>query len=413
MKHIVIAGGGFAGTNCALQLDKLLPKSTDVEITVVDRNPYHLAPTYLYEVATSPEELTTLAQLKQSVALPLEDIFAGTRVKFRKANIKQIDADKNEVTLDQGKLGYDYLVLALGSTSNFYGIPGADKYAIPLKSLRDGFAIRNRIQFLLDAHRMDTTKKTIRLVVAGGGFAGVELAGELKGLLDFLAWKESYPRHKLEVLVVEGTNQLMPGMDEFVGKDVYDRLKSLGTEVMLNSMISNVDENFIEFKDGEKISYDALIWTAGVKATQAPFADMTKVKMDRGGRLLTNGTFQVEQYPNIFSAGDEGCYMDKNGRPLPGTARQAIDQGRYIGHALARIVQNKKPAFYVCKTYGYIVPVGGKWAIFRTPRFYMKGSLAYVVRQLAWFHYFWTLLGLRRAIQLSILENRLYGRNDD
>ena len=413
MKQIVIAGGGFAGVNAALQLDKNLPKSAEVQITLVNRYPYHLAPAYLYEVATSPEELTTMAQLKQSIVLPLDEIFAGARVKVHKAEITQIDAERREVALEGGKLNYDYLVLALGSTSNFYGIPGADKYAIPLKTLRDSLAVRNRIQFLLDAHRMDMTKKAIRIVVAGGGFAGVELAGELKGLLDFLSWKENYPRHKLEILVVEGTNGLMPGMDEFVGRDVYRRLKSLGCEIMLNSMISSVDENFIEFKGGEKISYDCLVWTAGVKASQAPFADLSKIDMDRGGRLATNGTFQLEQYPNIFSAGDEACYLDKKGKPLPGTARQAIDQGKYIGRALAQIVQNKKPPLYECKTYGYIVPVGGKWAIFRTPRFYMKGFLPYMARQIAWFHYFWTIVGFSRALQISILENRLYGRNDD
>jgi len=413
MKHIVIAGGGFAGVNCALKLDKTLPKNADVEITLVDRNPYHLAQAYLYEVATSPEEITTMAQLKQSIVVPIEDIFAGTRVKFHKAEITQVDADKHEVSLQQGKLNYDYLVLALGSTSNFYGIPGADKYSIPLKTLRDSFAIRNRIGFLLDTHRMDTTKQTIRMVVAGGGFAGVEIAAELKGLLDFMAWKENYPRLKLEIVVVEGTNQLMPGMDPFVGKDVYDRLKSLGVVVMLNSMISNVDEHFIEFKNGEKMSYDCLMWTAGVKGVDVPFADMSKVSFDRGNRLMTNEMFQAQAYPNIFVAGDETCYMDKNGKPLPGTARQAIDQGKYIGYALAQVIENKKPAAYKCKTYGYIVPVGAKWAIFRTPRFYLRGFIAYAGRQLAWFHYYWTILGLRKALQIALLENRLYGRNDD
>jgi len=125
-----------------------------------------------------------------------------------------------------------------------------------------------------------------------------------------------------------------------------------------------------------------------------------------------NSMFQIDSYQNIFVIGDEGCYMGADGRPLPGTARQAIDQGKYVGRALSYIIQNKKPPTYVCKDYGYIVPLGGKWAILKTRRFYIKGFLAYAARQLSWFHYFWTILGFKKALQLSILENKLYGRND-
>jgi NADH:ubiquinone reductase (H+-translocating) len=410
MKRIVIAGGGFAGISTALTLDKQLPRSAETEITLIDRHPYHLGHTYLYEVATSPEELTTLAQLRQSLAVPIVDILAGTRVKFQQATIKQVDPKQREITLEQGKLFYDYLVLALGSSSNFYGIPGADRYSIPLKSIRDSFAIRNRIGFLLDTHRQDMTKDKIRIVVAGGGFAGVEIAAELKGLLDFLSWKEEFPRQKLQVMVVEGSSQLMPGLGEEVGRDVYLRLKDFGFEIMLNSLITNVEANSLEFKNGERLNYDCLIWTAGVKANQVPFTE--EMAVDRGNRMVVNAMFQLESYPSVFVLGDEGCYMGTDGRPLPGTARQAIDQGKYAGYAIAQLLQNKKPRDYKCKNYGYIVPLGGKWAILKTQRFYLKGFFAYLARQLAWFHYFWTILGLRKAFKLAILENRLYGRND-
>lgn len=410
MKQIVVVGGGFGGIACALSLARKLSAHSDAQITLVDRHPHHVGHTYLYEVASSPEELASIEQLRQSVAIPIKDILADTKIKFHQGELKQVDPDQRELILDQGKLNYDYLVLALGSTSNFYGIPGAEQYAIPLKSVRDSLAIRNRIGFLLDAHRQDLTKQSIRIVVAGGGFAGVEMAAELKGLLDFLSWKENYPRYKLEVMIVEGSNQLMPGLGEQVGRDVYARLKNFGFEIMLNSMISNVGEHFLEFKNGEKLAYDCLIWTAGVKANQVPFTkDMA---VDRGNRLMVNSMFQIETYPNVFVIGDETCYLGTDGRPLPGTARQAIDQGKYVGYALAQILHNKKPPAYVCKDYGYIVPLGGKWAILKSQRFYMKGYLAYVIRQLSWFHYFWAILGFTKAFRLAILENRLYGRND-
>jgi NADH dehydrogenase len=238
------------------------------------------------------------------------------------------------------------------------------------------------------------------------------MAAELKGLLDFLSWKENYPRHKLEVAIIEGSGQLMPGMGERIGRDMYDRLKSLGVQVRLNSLITNIDEQFLELKNGEKLSYDSLIWTAGVRAREMPFVDGVKVESDKTGRIMVNPMLQIENYRNISVIGDGTCFMGTDGKPLPGTARHAIDQGKYVAYALTQVMQNKKPQPYSCKNFGYIVTAGGKWAIFQTKRFYMKGFLPYLFRQIGWLHYFYTILGLRRAIRLIILENRLYGRND-
>jgi NADH:ubiquinone reductase (H+-translocating) len=410
MKHIVIAGGGFGGINCALEFNRRLGGAAPVQITLVNRHSYHLMHANLYEVATSPEELTSLAQLKRSVTIPIPEIVAGSKIKFQQAGIKQVDAQRQEVILEHGKLSYDYLVLALGSEPNFYGILGADKYGFPLKSLRDSFAIRNRLQFLVDTHRLDVTKKSLRIVIAGGGFAGVEIAGELKGFLDFLAWKENYPRHKMEVLVVEGSNQLMPGMDPKVSRDAYNRLKYLGTEIKLNALITKVEDQFLEFKDGERLQYDCLIWTAGVKARQVPFT--ANMDYDRGNRIVTNQYFQIEAHPSIFVVGDESCHLDSSGNPLPGTATQAMDHGKYVAYAITQFMQNRTPKAYQCKDFGYIVPVGAKWAILKTPRWHLTGYVPYLIRQWAWFRYFWEIIGLRRAIQLSWLENKLYVRND-
>ncbi len=203
----------------------------------------------------------------------------------------------------------------------------------------------------------------------------------------------------------------MPGLGEQVGRDVYERLRSIGIEIRVDSLISSVDGQFMEFKNGERLEYDCLIWTAGVKARSAPF--ITPLQTDRSGRLMTNAMFGLTEHSEIFALGDQGCYMDPStGRPMPGTARQAIKQGRYVGGALAALLRNQKPKPFVCQNLGYIVPLGGKWAIFKTPQLYFKGFLPYIARQIAWFHYYWTILGLRRAMKLSLLENKLYGRND-
>lgn len=412
MKQIVIIGGGYAGINAALQARKRLHPS-EAAITLIDCHPYHLAYTYLYEVATSLETEANLPELKESVTVPIADVIAGTDITFVQAEVTKIDQATNTIKLNSKttpKITYDYLVAALGSNSNFYGIPGAEEHAVPLKSVHDSFAIRNRIQFLVDAHREDMIKPLLRIAVAGGGFAGVEIAAELKGLLDFLAKDNNYPREKLEVRIIEGANQLMPGLGERVGKAVYNRLKKLGTEIQLDSLITKVDEKFMEFNTGERLEYDCIIWTAGIKARLAPFTE--PLETDRGGRIITDITLHPAKFNNIFIAGDLVSVPDQLGKPVPATARHAIDQGKYIGKALASLVQGQTPPPYAPKILGYIVPLGGKWAIFKTPRFYMAGFLPYVFRQIAMFHYFYTIIGLSKAFKLSFLENKLYSRND-
>jgi NADH:ubiquinone reductase (H+-translocating) len=408
MKKIVIVGSGYAGVNAGLTVAKKL--KDQASITIIDRESYHLAYTYLYEVATSPENVSNLMQLKKSVAVPIGDIFRNTNVKFQPGTVVKIDSEKNEVHLENTVIPYDYLVVALGSESNYYGIPGAEENSIGLKSVNNALAIRNKIQFLVEAHKDDMIKPLLRTIVAGGGFAGVEIAAELKGLLDYLSTTNKYPREKLEVRIVEGTNQLMPGLGERVGHEVYKHLKSLGTEIQVNSMITKVDDKFVEFKNGERLEHDCIIWTAGIKAKQIPFT--TELELDRGGRIVTDNTLRPTQLRNVFIAGDQASFTGPDGRPLPTTARHAIDQGIYIGRSLAQLVNQAEPTAYNSKVFGYIVPLGGKWAIFKTPHFFMKGFLPYVFRQVAMFHYFYTILGLTRAIKLSFLENELYSLND-
>jgi NADH:ubiquinone reductase (H+-translocating) len=410
MKHVVIAGAGFGGIMTALALEKNLKQKDQVEITVIDRKPYQTAHTYLYEVATSPEELSDLTQLKQSVAIPVAEVFAGKEIKFKMGSVKEVDPVKKQLLLEHGNVPYDYLVLALGSSSNFYNIPGAEHFSLPLKSVNNALAIRNRLQFAIQSRRLGVSKENIRVVVAGGGFAGVEIAAELARALEFICWKENYAREKIEVLVVEGAGQLMPGLDARLGRDTYERLKALGVQVRLSSLVAKVDEHFVEFSNTERLEYDVLIWTAGVRANQVLFT--MPVELDRGNRLATDSMFRLPSQQNIFAIGDECCFLDNNGKPLPGTAQQAIAHGKYVGRAIARLMQNQQPENYQPRQFGYIVPLGGKWAILMSKHLYLKGFIPYLIRQYAWFRYFRSILGWYKALRLSILENQLYSRND-
>jgi NADH dehydrogenase len=407
MKQIVICGAGFGGLNCALELNRLMPEAS---ITLIDQSPYHILHAFLYEVAASDEEVTAMADMARSVAVPIKEVLAGTKIVFRQGTIKSVDGAAKAVQLDHGQINFDYLVLALGSGANFYGIPGAAEHSLTLKSLRDALSIRNRVEFLVETARLSATRTKLRFVVAGGGFAGVELAAELKGLLDFLSWKNNYPREFLELLIVEGAPQLMPGLAEKVARDTARRLDELGVKVQTKSLITNVTDSLLEFNTGEKLHYDALFWTAGVKANSVPVTP--ELVLDRGGRIQTTPYFQAQKQNSIFVVGDQTCFIGTDGRPLPGTALQAIDQGKYVAGAITSFSKNKTPDPYQCKDFGYAVPLGGNWGIAITPHVYWKGYLIGFILKIQWFRYLRRLIGLRQAFKLIWLQKKLYSKND-
>ena len=410
MTNIVILGAGYGGILTALGLSKKFGRSKEFLITLIDRHDYQLFASNLYEVASAEEEMTTLSQLKHSIALPLEAIFTGRNVNLVKAEVLQINPVSNSVFTGSKKYYYDYLVVAVGSTSDYFNIPGAEKFSLPLKSLNDAFFVRNKIEFAVQMHRLDANKKNIRIVVAGGGFTGVEFAGELKGFLDILAWKNRYPREKIEVTIIEASSALIAGFSARLSRDVLDRLKALGVRVQFSSMIAKVDEHFVELASGEKMEYDVLVWTAGVKALSLPFTK--QMETDKKGRLVTNEFLQLNTYNNIFALGDGACVANYDGKPAPPSAQDAIAQAEYLVNTLPYIIRNKRPPAYSGKKHGYIISIGGKWAILDYNGFYFTGLPAYLVRQLANLNYFRKVVGLWKAIKLTVFDMEIYSRND-
>jgi NADH:ubiquinone reductase (H+-translocating) len=410
MTNIVIVGGGFGGVGVALGLEKKFRKNKNISITLIDKRNYHLFTPNLFEVATAEEELTSVKQSKKSITLPFSEIFKGKKIRFLQSGLKSIDAQKKQLDLGHKQIPFDYLIVALGSQSDFFGIAGAQKYSMVLKDLPDALRIRNQIEFAVQAQKFDMSKKTVRIVVAGGGYTGVELAGELKGLADFVAWKNQYPREKIEIEVIEGTNSLVPGFDSRLSRDAYGRLQELGVRVRLSARISEVDEHFVGLMAGDKIAYDVLLWSAGVKANDS---GIKNAELDKKGRLLVNEFFQINGQHNIFALGDIACVMDSSGRPVPSSAQDAQDQSKYISYALSFILNNQKPPLpYKSHKHGFIVNVGGKWAIMSYSGFYNTGWLAYFIDKLAHVRYYIPVVGLFKAMKIVLFQMEVYSRND-
>jgi NADH:ubiquinone reductase (H+-translocating) len=406
---IVIVGGGFGGLTCALKLrEKLSPE--DFSITLVDKRDYHVFNPSLYEVATAEEEFTSVQELTKSAAIPFKEITKGKGIDFMKGELREVSQPEKRIHVSGKVLHYDYLVLALGSQVDFFGIPGAEEYAIPFKTLTDSFRIRNAVEFLVQRGRDDTKQMRLRLVIAGGGYTGVELAGELAGFLDIVAWKNNFPREQLEVLVVEGAFNLIPGLDKRVGRDALSRLTELKVRTQLGSFVAKVTSQHIELSNAERLEYDLLAWTTGIKAVQPQFT--VPVALGEKMKVMTNGYLQVEGEDAIFMIGDESCILDSEGKPAPSTAQDAMRQAEYLAYALPLLIQNRRPNGFACEKHGIIVAIGGKWAIGKFNKFYFTGFFPYVLKRVADFRYFASLVGSVRAFRYLWMEVNLYTRND-
>ncbi len=411
MKNIVIIGAGYGGVAAALNLSKRFRGRSDVLLTLIDRRNYHLYAPDLYEVASSEEELTTVQGLQKSITVPLAEIFgAASPVRIVTAEVTGVDIGSKTITAGIAKIPFDYLVMAAGSVTDYWGVPGAEKFAMPLKTLPDALAIRNRIGFVFETRKLEYSNRTIRMIVAGGGYTGCELAAELAGLAEFLCWKYGCPREQVEIMVLQAGGELIPGLSHQLSRDTWGRLRELGVRVEVQSRIVAVTEHYVELDSLQREPYDVLVWAAGVRAVKIPLVGTCDI--DGKGRIEVNELLQSKSCDFIYAIGDTAAVHDSDGHVLPGTAPNAIDQGRYVAYALPLIMQNIRPKPYQARHYGFIVALGGKWAILKSGPLYWFGWCAYVIRSLVTLHYYHSIVGWWRAVKYVWLQWEEYEKND-
>ncbi len=416
-KTILIVGAGFAGFNAAVKLSAALTKKQkeQFEIAIIDRNDYHLYHPNLYELATSEEDFSTIEQMKHSVAVPMKK-YLPADINCISGEISAIDHKAKKIKLANGKeINFEYLVLSLGSKTDCFNIKGLEENSIGLKNIQDALRIRSMAESLVEKHRMDMNKPLIRFVIGGGGFTGVELAGEMANLIEILSWKYDYPLEKLEIVIVEGMSHLLNGLAEKVSHMVYERLKDLAVRVHIHTgnFISEATDKHIVINNGEVMNYDMLIWTGGVRSVELPFTDKTSLQIDNKSRVAVDAKLMVKGAANIFALGDNAMVLGKDGRPLPQTATQAISQADYVAAAIAALVSNEEVKNFEPIESSYIIPVCGKWAVLHLANgFTMYGFWPWIIRQFADLRYFMRLMPFWQAVKLVWFDTEMYIRND-
>jgi NADH:ubiquinone reductase (H+-translocating) len=394
--RIVIVGGGFAGIAAARAL-----RRADAEITLIDQRNHHIFQPLLYQVAAavlSPAEIA--APIRQLEAKQRNLSVVLGEVTNIDLNSRTIDATCSGVSAR--KLPFDYLVVATGMRPSYFGHDEFSQYAPALKNLNDAETIRSKILSAFElAEESDEESERLRqmtFILVGGGPTGVELAGSMAHMIS-VTFRKNF-RHidpaKSKIVLIEGGDRILPTFAETLSKRATKRLQKLGVSVRTGVKVEKVDGDGV-IASGQRIASATVLWTAGVAAS--PLAKTLGAKTDRAGRVVVDPYLNVPNNPDVFVVGDAASIMQK-GRPVPGVAQAAIQQGRYVGRLISRRLKGRQPkrAFkYFDK--GTMAVVGKNFAVLETRYLRTSGFLTW----LAW--------AFIHVLTLPQLQNRLRVQN--
>jgi len=361
-KRILILGGGFAGLAAAVELEKTIARDSDVEVMLVNRENFFLFTPMLHEVAASDLDLTT-------IVIPVRTMLR--RVNFFAGEVQEIDLPGKNIVVAHGfdhhrhTLKYDYLVVGLGSVTNFFGLPGLQERALTMKSLSDAMRLRNHLIAHLeeaDSECCQVKHPLLTFVVAGGGFAGVET---IAGINDFVRGAiRSYPhlREKmLRVVLVHPGPVILPELGEKLGRYAQEKLGERKVEIRVNTKVEAVTERGVQLSDGTTIWSNTLVWTAGTSAN--PLLKGLPCSKDRG-RVIVNDYFEVPDWPNVWALGDCAAIPDrKTGAYHPPTAQHALRQGRTLARNIASAIRGGQKKPFVFTTIGQLAAIGRRTGV--------------------------------------------------
>jgi NADH:ubiquinone reductase (H+-translocating) len=425
LHHVVIIGGGFGGLYAAKAL-----RGAPVRVTLVDRRNFHLFQPLLYQVATGGVSAG-------DIAYPLRSIFKREpHFSVMMAEVTDIDVAQRTVLLRHGRLTYETLIVAPGSTHQYFGHDDWAKDAPALKTIEDALEIRRRIFLAFEAAEREPDPERRRalmtFVIVGGGPTGVELAGTLGELAhgtltdDFRAID---PAHAT-ILVLEGSDRILGAFPPDLSAKAAEDLTRLGVTVRTRSLVTGVRDSRVTVRSGEAtktIQMHTVLWTAGVQSSPLgeALAKSAAVARDRTGRVQVAPDLTMPGHPEIFVIGDLAHVAQPNGQPLPGLASVAIQEGRYVGHAIRQRLQGNTPPAFQYRHKGNLAIIGRHAGVADFGRWHLHGFVAWVAwlfvhiyyligfdnKLLVLFQWGWNYVTRKRGAQL-ITGNELHERKN-
>jgi len=388
--HVVVVGAGFGGLNTVRAL-----RRARVRVTLVDRRNHHLFQPLLYQVATA-------ALSPADIAYPVRSIVRRQRnAAVLLAEAVAVDRAARELVLSDGRLPFDYLVLATGARHAYFGHDAWEKNAPGLKTLEDALEIRRRILLAFERAEREPDeprrRALVTFVIVGGGPTGVELAGaigEISRQVMVSDFRAIDPR-EAQIVVLEAGPRILPSFPEDLALEAQESLRALGVEVRTGCAVTAMGNGFVE-ADGTKIAAATILWAAGVRAS--PLAATLGAPLDRVGRVLVERDLSIPGDANVFAIGDVAAFPHQTGAPLPGVAPVAIQQGRHVAENVRRDLAGEPRRPFHYRDRGSLAVVGRARAVAQFGRFKLTGFLAW----LGWsFIHILFLIGFRnRALVL-------------
>jgi NADH:ubiquinone reductase (H+-translocating) len=411
--HVVIIGAGFGGLKAAESLSKL-----PVRITVLDRKNHHTFQPLLYQVATagiSPAE----------IAAPIREILRKhENVEVLLGEVMGFDLERRQIILHNFELTYDYLIVAAGAMHAYFGHDEWEPMAPGLKTIEDALEIRRRILLAYELAEREAalqgTHRPLNFVVVGAGPTGVELAGTLAEIS-----RKSLARNfrnidptKTRVLLVEAGPSILSAYPEDLRRSAVEQLEHLGVEVRTNSAVSDVRTGQVQVGN-DVISAEVVLWAAGVSAS--PLGRALGAPVDRAGRVLVEPDLSIPGHREVFVIGDLASMKDKHGRPLPGVAPVAMQQGKFVGRQIAADLAGRPREAFHYSDKGSLATIGRAAAIAQFGKVHLSGLIAWLSwlfihvffligfrnRIVVMFQWFWSYVTYERAARLITGESRV------
>ncbi|OEK07551.1 NADH dehydrogenase [Flavivirga aquatica] len=388
--RVVIIGGGFAGISFARKI-----ANKNVQVVLIDKRNYHTFQPLLYQVSSAGLE-------PDSIAYPLRKILKNHKnTFFRLAEVESINSEKNELITSIGNLNYDYLVIATGTKTNYFGNKAIETHCMPMKKVPQALNIRSLILQNFEqaaiTNDKETRKALLNFVIVGGGPTGVELAGAIAELKNHILprdYRDLIPGD-MQIYLLEGGARVLPTMSKHASKKAARFLSKLGVLVHCNTFVKNYDGKKVETNLSLELQSETLIWAAGV--TGNPVGGLqAEVLVDRANRYKVNEYNQIEGYNNIFALGDISLMQtDEYPKGHPQVAQPAIQQGELLGKNLVRLIEGKPLKKFKYKDKGSMATVGRNKAVVDLKNFRFAGFFAWFVWM---FVHLMALVGFRNRV---------------
>jgi NADH:ubiquinone reductase (H+-translocating) len=373
--RIVVLGGGFGGVYTARRLEKLQARGAPIEITLVSRDNFFLFTPMLHEVAASDLDITHIVS-------PLRTLLRRSAVFVE--DVEAVDLARRRVRVSHGfephahELEYDHLVIALGSITNYFGLPGLETHALTMKTLGDAIHLRNRVIATLEEADNECTRRDpglLTFVVAGGGFAGVETLGALNDFVrDAMRFYPRLQQAAVRMVLVHAGPRILPELGDALGEYAARQLAGRGMEVLTGARVTGVSPQGVSLGDGRFIPSRLVVWTAGT--SPHPLIGRLPCTTDHG-RVVVTGTMAVPGVPDVWALGDCAVIPDRTGKPFPPTAQHAIREAATLADNIVASLEGKPLRAFEFQTLGQLAAIGRRAGVARILGVNFSGFVAW------------------------------------